>query len=115
MWGFSRPSRGPSESDGPLLVAEVLAEQRVVARLTEAGATTAAHAQQLVGLPLMEMAALETLLRTGVVCEAAPGSYYLVERDEGAWWMTRRRRAGLVFALVVLILALVALGIAIAR
>jgi len=74
----------------------------------QAGATTAAHAQQLAGLPPTETTALEALLKAGVVREADPGAYYLDQPGSRPRWMTKRRLAGLVIVLAVALLLLVA-------
>lgn len=59
----------------------------------------------------MEATALDALLRARVVHEAAPGAYYLEESGRRPRWMTKRRLAGLLFALlVVLLLAVVVIG-----
>jgi len=93
----------PPEPTGPVLVAEVVAEQRVVARLEHLGATSEARARPLSGLSSLESAGLEALMRARIVREAARGRYYLEKGglpDDGSG---KRVLAGLLFALLTVV------------
>jgi hypothetical protein len=81
-------------------------EKEIVRAFRNAGATTAAKSMSTSELGVDERVPFQILRRRQVLCETAPGRYYL---DEMAWRRAIRRRKRLVITLLVaVILAAVA-------
>ena len=108
-----RGNTSPLPDQGePVLLAEVVAEQRIVARLEHAGAVTAESARPLAGLSPVEAASLEALLRARLVREGSAGSYYVDRTGLPPQRRARQVFAGFVFVLVALVtLALAVIGV----
>jgi hypothetical protein len=76
-------------------IAITAAERRLVRRLRDAGARSAATARPLPGLRHLEARRLEHLKDAGAIREAAPGTYYV---DDEAYEAYRGDRRSVVLA-----------------
>jgi hypothetical protein len=90
----------------------LIAERHVVMRLMRAGAVSADTARPLDGLRWVEARRLKRLLEAGVVHESPPGRYYLDPPALADRLTSQRRRAAILLAVV---LALMALAFYLAR
>lgn len=79
-------------------VAITAAERRLVRRLRALGAHSAATAQPLPELRLLESRRLEQLKDAGAIQESAPGRYFV---DDEAYAAYRGDRSAVVLALIV--------------
>jgi len=91
----------------PIAVAVAAAERRLLRRLHELGAHSSARAQPLAGLSGLEKRRLGRLLRAGAVRELDPGKYFVDAAGLEAYINSRRLRAALVLAALVVVLAVV--------
>jgi len=82
-------------------------EREVVDDFRAVGATSRETAQSYTAIGLGESLGLRRLRERAVICEAAPGTYYL---DEEVWTAVRRTRRRIATVLLV-ILALFLLGV----
>jgi hypothetical protein len=89
----------------PFAVAHAAAERRLLRRLHEMGATSAARAQAVEGLSGLEKRRLGRLLRAGALREPEPGKYYVDAAGLESYLNTRRIRAAFIITGVIVVLA----------
>ena len=84
--------------------AGAIAERRLIERLMRARAFTPDSSQPLVDLRWIEARRLQRLLRQGVICEHAPDRYYLDGTALADRYASRRLRAAVAMAIVILLM-----------
>ncbi len=91
----------------PIAFGVAAAERRLLRRLHEVGATSAARAHSLERLSGLEKRRLGRLVRAGAVREPEPGKYFVDAAGLESYVNARRIRAALAIAAIVVVLAVV--------
>ena len=91
----------------PIAIAVAAAERRLLRRLHESGASSRGPGPAAANLSGLEKRRLGRLLRAGAVRELDPGKYFVDAAALEAYINSRRLRAALVLAALVVVLAVV--------
>ena len=94
-----------------VMAALILAtDRKIVRRLRTAGATDAAHAIELDPPGPVGPARLRRMIAAGAVHEAGAHRYFLDEAGFRAWRASRRKRAMVVVAIMLAVIAMLMVG-----
>jgi hypothetical protein len=105
------PLAGVASQFPTIMAALILAtDRKIVRRLREAGATAPGLAVELDPPGPVGPARLRRMISVGAVREAGHGRYYFDEQSYRAWRVVRRKRALIIFSIMIGLIAMLVVG-----